>query len=143
MLKVSFQANHHWLKFKHQQRGPSAQASCRRVPSALRHPCIPHAFRLSTAEGPNRLPKSAHMVSRRSTSSWEKAAGISESTSNTAMTSPFGAMTGTTTSLFVLLLQAMCSGRTWTSGTSCVCLVRAAAPQIPFSKGMSRHPWPP
>ena len=49
----------------------------------------------------------------------------------------------TTTSLRVLELQAMCSGLACTSGTSWVSPVVAAAPQIPLSNGITKHPCPP
>ena len=57
----------------------------------------------------------------------------SESKSRTATTSPFELFIGTTTSLNVVELQAMCSGLACTSGTSCVSPVLAAAPQMPLS----------
>ena len=43
----------------------------------------------------------------------------------------------------VLEAQAMCPGKASTSGTTCVRRSRAAAPQTPRAKGMTRQPCPP
>ena len=40
----------------------------------------------------------------------------------------------------VVLEQAMCPGKAWTSGTSWVFLCDAAAPHTPLPKGILRHP---
>lgn len=83
---------------------------------------------------------SAISASSAAASSSSKAAAASLSRSSTPRSAPPAPKTGTTISDRVEAAQAMCPGKASTSGTTWVRRSRAAAPQTPRSKGMTRQP---